>query len=84
MVGEAQIVDTQGHYDHILDSRTKFIENNSSRTKFVYLYILLELYDEKHKTVLSYFNIKHIHPWNWKMLMLSYVHMLNKIESKQN
>lgn len=59
-------------------------ENNSNRPKFLYLYFSLEHHDEKHKTVLSYFNIKHIYPWNWKMLMLSYAHMLNKIESKQS
>lgn len=81
---EAEIIDPQALYDHILDNVTKFIENNSSRPKFLYLYFLLELHDEKHKTVRSYFNIKHIHPWNQKMLMLSYAHMLNKIESKQN
>ena len=81
---EAQIVDLQALCNHILDSLTKLIQKNSSRPKFLYLYFLLELHDEKHETVLSYFNIKHIRPWNWKMLMISYAHMLNKIKSKQS
>lgn len=63
---ETQIVDPQDLYDHIFDSLTKFLENNSSRPKFLYLYFVLELHDEKQKTVLSYFNIKHIRPWTWK------------------
>ena len=61
---KAQIVDSQDLNNHIFDSLTKFLESNSSRPKFPYLYFFLELHDEKYKTVPSYFNIKHIRPWN--------------------